>query len=99
MQNAGLIALGYVLVVNLASFLLFGWDKRCARLGRQRIPETRLLMFASVGGSIGAKVGQRWFRHKTYKRPFKTYLNVIVVLQICLLLLVTWMVLQPLLSG
>ena len=34
-------------VLSLVDFALCGWDKRCARLGRRRVPERRLL-----GGSL-----------------------------------------------
>lgn len=84
----------YLLGVNLLSFAMFWLDKRSARLGRQRISEYRLLMVAAVGGTLGAKAGQRRFRHKTYKQPFRTYLNVIAGLQIGLLCVLVWMAVQ-----
>ncbi len=68
--------------VNLATFLAFGWDKHCARIGRRRMPEATLLRMAFFGGSIGAKVAQRHFRHKTYKQPFGRQLNWILWFQI-----------------
>ena len=94
MLGSWLLVVAYLILVNGSTLLMFGWDKRCARLSRQRIPEASLLMAAALGGSIGARAGQRWFRHKTYKRPFKTYLDVIVVLQILLLCLIVWMAFQ-----
>ena len=84
----------YLSIVNAISFVLFWWDKTRARRGGQRVPEKHLLMLAAFGGTIGAKAGQRRFRHKTYKRPFKTYLNVIGALQLGLIGLLLWMMAQ-----
>lgn len=68
--------------VNLVTFFAFGWDKHRARLGRRRIPEATLLRLAFFGGSVGAKIAQRHFRHKTYKQPFGGQLNAILLLQV-----------------
>ena len=71
----------YLGAVNLATFLAFVWDKRCARQGRRRVPERKLLAMAVAGGSVGAVTAQRAVRHKTCKEPFRTYLQVIVWVQ------------------
>lgn len=72
--------LSYALI-NLFSFGQFFWDKRQARQGGSRIPEKTLLFWALIGGSLGAKLGQRYFRHKTRKHPFARDLNMIILLQ------------------
>ena len=72
----------YFSAVNIISLFAFGLDKRSARLGRWRIPESRLLFLAFLGGSLGAKFGQMKFRHKTRKHPFRSQLNAIVIFQI-----------------
>ena len=68
----------WVLVVNVWAFLLFGYDKRQARRGADRVSERGLLNVALLGGGVGAKLGQRYFRHKTRKEPFRTMLNLMV---------------------
>lgn len=75
---------GLFMVLNLMTFGLFGLDKARARRGRWRVPERTLLAFACLGGSIGAKAGQRVFRHKTSKQPFAFFLNAICLLQLVL---------------
>lgn len=75
----------YLLVVNVVSFGLFGWDKKAAEAGARRIPEKTLLLVAAVGGTPGAFWGQRKFRHKTQKQPFKSLLFAIVTAQIALI--------------
>ncbi|XOU69537.1 DUF1294 domain-containing protein [Sphingomonas sp. VDB2] len=56
-------------------------DKRRARLGLRRLSERTLLLWALAGGSAGALVGRRLFRHKTRKQPFSTLLWLIVAAQ------------------
>lgn len=75
----------YLFVVNVASFGLFGWDKKAAEAGVRRIPERTLLLVAALGGTPGAFLGQSKFRHKTQKQPFKAQLFAIVVAQIALI--------------
>lgn len=60
--------------VNVFAFLLFGWDKSCAERGARRVPEAELLLVALFGGAAGAIAGQRIFRHKTHKEPFRSQL-------------------------
>jgi uncharacterized membrane protein YsdA (DUF1294 family) len=60
-----------VSVLSLTAFGLFGWDKRRARRGGQRIPERTLHMVSVLGGWPGAMAGQRIFRHKTQKLSFR----------------------------
>ena len=84
MNNTGiLIAAAAVLAaLNLLSFGLMAYDKRCARSGKWRVPEKTLFLFAILGGSIGAIVGMQVFRHKTKHWYFKYGMPAILVLQI-----------------
>jgi uncharacterized membrane protein YsdA (DUF1294 family) len=70
-----------MLVINAWTVLAFWQDKRCAIIGARRIPERELLTLAAVGGSPGAMLARRMFRHKTRKEPFSTQLLLILVLQ------------------
>ena len=75
--------------INLVSFAQFGWDKRAARKGAWRISEGTLLGVAILGGSVGAKLGQRAFRHKTRKEPFRTSLNLVLIVHGAAVILVS----------
>ena len=55
----------WLAVVNLVAFALMGLDKRRARRGGWRIPETTLFLPALLGGTLGAIAGMYCFRHKT----------------------------------
>lgn len=69
--------LSAILLINLCAFAAFGWDKRQAKQQGWRISEHSLLTLAMAGGWVGAKTGQYYFRHKTYKISFKSKLNAI----------------------
>lgn len=75
-------ALGLYTVLNITTFFLFWWDKRAAKQGDRRIRERTLLLFALMGGSLGAVTAQHMLRHKTRKQPFRGLLLAIVFLQL-----------------
>lgn len=64
------IAAAYLGLVNLTAFVLFGIDKLKARRGRWRVSEAALLWTAVAGGSAGALLGMRVWRHKTKHLKF-----------------------------
>lgn len=73
-------------MINLWTLLRFWQDKQRAMSGERRISEAELLNLAFIGGSPGAFLARRLFRHKTRKEPFSTRLLVIVALQLGALL-------------
>lgn len=81
MSTALKLALVYLGVVNLASFLVYGADKRRARKGQWRIPERTLFLLPLLGGSAGGILGMRVFHHKTKHWYFRWGLPVILLLQ------------------
>jgi uncharacterized membrane protein YsdA (DUF1294 family) len=60
-----------LVAVNVATFVAFGFDKWCARRGRRRISEARLLLLTFAGGILGGWIGMSLFRHKTRKTSFR----------------------------
>lgn len=74
----------YLVLINLAAFLLMGIDKFRARRELWRIPEKVLFGSALLGGSVGAIAGMFFFRHKTRHLSFRLGLPVILLLQIVL---------------
>jgi len=76
----------YLLVINLAAFALYGFDKRCARRGASRVPECVLLLLGFIGGTVGAVVAMFRFRHKTRKTSFQVKFWLLTCLQIGLVL-------------
>jgi uncharacterized membrane protein YsdA (DUF1294 family) len=76
------ILVTWLLGLNVWTVLRFWQDKSRARNGERRIPEADLLTLAVMGGTAGALLARRLFRHKTQKEPFSTMLLVIAVLQL-----------------
>lgn len=74
----------YLIVINIIAFILMGSDKSRARRGKWRISEKTLLVFAAIGGSIGAAAGMYLFRHKTKHPQFFVGIPLIFVVQ-CLI--------------
>lgn len=74
----------YLLLVNAVAFVLMLVDKRKAIKNKWRIPEATLLLWAALGGSIGALAGMYIFRHKTKHPKFTIGVPVILALQIAL---------------
>lgn len=74
----------YLVLINLAAFLLMGIDKSRARRELWRIPEKVLFGSALLGGSVGAIAGMFFFRHKTRHLSFRLGLPVILLLQVVL---------------
>lgn len=83
----GVLLLWWLLLINLAAFVLFGVDKRRARRGAWRISENTLLLSAALGGSLGALLGMRLFHHKTLHRKFSIGVPLLLVLDAALAVL------------
>ena len=75
----------YLIVINIVTFLIYGIDKRKAKQGSWRISEATLLILAVIGGSIGALLGMKVWRHKTMHKKFKYGLPLILLAQIALI--------------
>lgn len=58
----------YLIIINVLSFIVMGFDKDRARKHLWRVPERILFLLAIIGGSIGSILGMYYFRHKT-KHP------------------------------
>lgn len=81
----------YLIIINASAFLLMLMDKQKAKRGAWRIPESTLMWFAILGGSIGSLLGMYLCRHKTRHIKFTMGIPLIISAQIALLL---WLVKQ-----
>jgi uncharacterized membrane protein YsdA (DUF1294 family) len=79
------IILIYLAIINVATFLTFGLDKWKAKKSKMRIREASLLGLAALGGSLGALLGMRVWRHKTLHKKFQIGVPVILIIQILIL--------------
>lgn len=76
------IAIYYLVIINLITFITYGVDKLKAKKGYWRIPESTLLLLAFVGGSMGAWLGMQAFHHKTLHKKFKLGIPLILMVQV-----------------
>ena len=84
MQPVITYLLWYLAAVNLVTFTVYGVDKAKARRGAWRVPEKTLFLLPLLGGSIGALLGMRVFRHKTKHWYFVWGIPLILLAQIAL---------------
>ena len=80
---AGALAV-WLIAINLVTFAVYGIDKRRARRGAWRVPEKTQFLLPLLGGSIGALLGMRVFRHKTKHWYFVWGVPAILLAQIAL---------------
>lgn len=76
------IVLYCLLTVNILTFITYGIDKYKARHNRWRVREAALLLLAALGGSIGALLAMRVFRHKTQHKKFRYGVPAILIIQL-----------------
>ena len=76
------IIIGYVIVINVITLIMYGIDKWKAQHSKWRIPEATLLIMAGIGGTIGALSGMYLFHHKTMHKKFYIGVPSILLLQI-----------------
>lgn len=82
----GLLAC-WLLLMNLVTFFVFGFDKFKAKYketheSARRVPEKTLFLLAILGGSVGALLGMKAWRHKTLHKTFTIGIPLILILQI-----------------
>ena len=76
------LVLLYLLIINVLGLLFMLSDKLRATKNKWRIPETRLMLVALLGGSIGVFAGMHLFRHKTRHPKFAIGVPVILAVQV-----------------
>ncbi len=74
----------YLIVANVVTFFMYGVDKWKAKRSKWRIREAALLLLAALGGSIGAWLGMKVWRHKTMHKKFKYGIPLIIILQVAI---------------
>lgn len=74
--------IGIICLMNLIAFIMFGVDKFKASHDLWRIPESTLILFAFLGGAIGALAGMKVFHHKTRKIKFRILIPAALVFNI-----------------
>ncbi len=76
----------YFILINLLGLLFMYIDKEKAKRSKWRIKESTLFPIAMLGGSIGAYIGMKTFRHKTKHAKFKYGIPIIILIQLLIFL-------------
>ncbi len=71
----------YLILINIITFAVFGFDKLRAVRQKWRVRERTLFVLALIGGSPGALLGMIVFRHKIRKRAFVIGIPLILAVQ------------------
>ena len=75
----------YALSINVATFILFTYDKGISNTSATRVPESVLYLAALIGGSVGLFLSQQFYRHKIKKTRFQFILLLIFTIQVVIL--------------
>ena len=78
------IVFGYLAIINIVAFVVYGIDKYKAKHQKWRIPEATLLSLAILGGAIGALLGMLIFRHKTKLLRFQIVVPLFVLIWVAI---------------
>ena len=77
-----MILVYYLIIINLLAFVMYGVDKKKAEKNKYRIPESRLIAVAVLGGAYGAGLGMLVFHHKTKMIKFRVVVPTFLVLNL-----------------
>ena len=80
------IIFSYLLMINIFTMYTFFLDKSKAKNKKWRIKESTLFLLSIFGGSFGAMLGMKLFKHKTKHWYFKYGIPFIMAVQIILTL-------------
>ncbi len=80
----------YLLVINIVTFGMYGYDKIISKTDLLRVPEWVLHGLDFLGGSPAGLAAQRLFRHKTAKDAFQYISWAVVALQVAILAYLWW---------
>lgn len=83
-----IVLIVYLVMINLISWGVYGYDKHCAVMNKWRVPEITLLSLAAGGGALGALLAMYGFHHKTRHKKFMVCVPLFLTLQFLLLIII-----------
>lgn len=80
----------YLIFINVLAVLFCVYDKFAAKNRLWRVSEAMLLWLSVLGGSVAMYATMKLIRHKTLHKKFMIGIPVIIVLQIVVVLFITF---------
>lgn len=81
-----IIFANFYLIINIITFLAWGFDKLRAVQHSWRVSERLLIFLTLIGGAFGALAGMLLFRHKTRKLMFKIWIGLGCVIHLLVMI-------------
>lgn len=78
--------ISFLVIMNVITFMLYWYDKECARKRKWRVAEISLLSFSFFGGALGAYIAMHGLRHKTQHKKFQICVPIFLTIQIIILI-------------
>jgi uncharacterized membrane protein YsdA (DUF1294 family) len=78
--NSSLTGIEYLIIINVITFIFYGWDKLAAYNDWWRVMELTLHLLSLMGGWPLAFIAQQLFRHKIRKPDFQFFYWFIVII-------------------
>ena len=94
MKTVTVIIICALAALNLLSFFLMRHDKQCAKKNQRRVPEKTLFAAAALFGAFGGTLGMFLFRHKTKHWYFRVFFPVLLIVQVVLLVVGTYLLVR-----
>ena len=89
-----ILALIYLLVINITAVAITISDKQKAKKGKWRIKESTLLIVSALGGSVAMYITMKKIRHKTQHNKFMIGIPAIMVAQVLLIIGILYLILK-----
>ena len=77
-------------MINVISFITYGFDKLFAIKGKWRIREFTLLVLSVLGGGVGSMIAMVVFKHKLSKRMFRILIPLTIITYWALIFYFIW---------
>jgi len=82
------IFIGYLIAINIVTFIVFAADKIKAVRGGWRVRESLLLILSFAGGSLGAVLGMAICRHKIRKWYFAAGVPLMLIIHFIIFIVI-----------
>lgn len=82
------IVIIYLIIMNIITFVTYGYDKYCAVINKWRVAELTLLIMAAIGGALGALIAMYGFHHKTQRRKFQIFVPLLLTIHFIILTII-----------